>query len=64
MAAEWPQYAEADKHTQERLALAWMRRKRFEARLVASEVSRLFVSDDNERVPAEQLLAEVGIEQE
>lgn len=51
-------------HTQQRLTLAWMRRKRFEAKLIANEVARLFVSDDNERVPAEQLLAEVGIEQE
>lgn len=38
----------------EGLTLAWMRRKRFEARLIALEVGRLFASDGTrERSPEE-----------
>lgn len=43
--------------------MAWMRRKRFEARLIAVEVAKIFGGEGagNERVDADQLLASIGM---
>lgn len=47
------------------LLLAYVRRKQFEARLIAAEVGRLFTRDDSQRmqrVPADELLKMMGVE--
>lgn len=47
------------------LLLAYVRRKRFEARLIAGEIGRLFTRDDSQRlqrVPADELLKMMGVE--
>ncbi|MBK8772654.1 MAG: hypothetical protein IPM06_19815 [Rhizobiales bacterium] len=53
---------DGDALTQTRLLGAWVRRKRFEARLVALEVAKMFSGTaDPERVSEEQMWAEMGI---
>jgi hypothetical protein len=55
--AEW-----ADSQAQMQLAMAWMRRKRFEARLIAVEVGQLFAGgDDQQRMAGHELLGMAGI---
>lgn len=47
------------------LLLAWVRRKRFEAKLIAIEVAQLFTVDDvqrMQRVPSDELLKMMGVE--
>lgn len=45
------------------LVLAYVRRKRFEARLVAAEVGKLFASGDkrNERISSDEMLRMMGV---
>ena len=53
---------EADVATQARLLGAYVRRKQFEARLIALEVGKLFGSStEPERVSEEQILSLMGI---
>jgi hypothetical protein len=47
------------------LLLAWTRRKRFEARLIAMEIGQLFTRSDSQklqRVPPDELLKMMGVE--
>jgi hypothetical protein len=47
------------------LLLAYVRRKRFEAKLIAIEFAQLFTVDDvkrMQRVPADELLKMMGVE--
>lgn len=64
MLAEYGDPEWLDALAQQRLAMAWIRRKRFEAQLIAVEVGRLFASGEERerRVPAHELLAMAGIE--
>jgi hypothetical protein len=58
--AEW-----ADQAAQMQLTGAYIRRKRFEARLIAVEVGRLFAGSqgaDKGRMPAHELLAMAGVD--
>lgn len=53
---------DGDAIAQARLLAAWVRRKRFEARLVALEVGKLFASEpENEYVSEAEILARAGI---
>mgnify|MGYP003429097088 CR=1 FL=1 len=56
--AEW-----ADEQARGQLTVHWLRRKRFEARLIASEVGKLFGGENagNERVSGAELLGMAGI---
>lgn len=47
------------------LLMAYARRKRFEAKLIAIEIAQLFTGDDvqkMQRVPADDLLKMMGVE--
>ncbi len=48
------------------MLLAWLRRKRLEARLIATEVGRLFAGDSKKRVhqmaDPDRFLAQMGID--
>jgi hypothetical protein len=53
----------ADQAAQMQLVGAWVRRKRFEARLVAVEVSKLFAGapDGEEHMAGHELLSMAGV---
>ena len=58
--AEW-----ADDMAHGQLVTAYIRRKRFEARLIAVEVGRLFAGSqgaDKGRMPAHELLSMAGVD--
>jgi hypothetical protein len=56
--AEW-----ADDMAQGQIVTAYIRRKRFEARLIAVEVGRLFAGGgDKERMGGHELLAMAGVD--
>lgn len=64
MLAVYAGAAWADDQAEAQLLAAWVRRKQFEARLIAIEVGRLFsgVGDTgSERVSADQLLNLAGV---
>jgi hypothetical protein len=50
MLAHYPGMIDADSSTQARLVAAWFRRKRLEARLIATEVGKLFGGEPQEPV--------------
>lgn len=52
----------ADEQAETQLLAAWVRRKQFEARLIAIEVGRLFAgTGEPERVSADKLLNLAGV---
>ena len=53
---------DGDVITQTRLLSAYVRRKRFEARLLALEVGKLFGGAQDDRVSADELLSMMGIQ--
>mgnify|MGYP000936525742 CR=1 FL=1 len=53
---------DANAITQMRLSAAWMRRKQFEAKLLAVEVAKLFFGESEpERIPEDDMLRILGI---
>ena len=57
---------ELDAIGQQRIAAAWIRRKRFEARLIALEMGLLLAGsvskETNDRMPGHQMLSRLGFE--
>jgi hypothetical protein len=62
MQAEYGGARWADEQAQMQLAMSWMRRKQFEARVIAAEVNKLLVGgDDQQRMAGHELLGMAGI---
>ena len=59
--AEYGAAAWVDEVATGELVLAYVRRKRFEARLIASEVGRLFSKQEEAEVHPSQMLAMFGV---